>query len=380
MTHADFSDNRLNTLLGIDLPIIQAPMTGATSPEMIIAVADAGGLGSLACAALDAAEIRDQVARIRHRTPGPINLNFFCHDQMELDPLSDARWRGQMRPYHQKLGLSAVSPTDGPAVRPFEETSCTLVEALRPDVVSFHFGLPDPQLMTRVKATGAKVIATATTVPEAIWLEARGCDAVIAQGLEAGGHRGMFLDSNIATQVGTFALVPQVVDAVAVPVIAAGGISDPRGVAAAMMLGASGVQVGTAYLFCPEARIAPIHRDALRHAATHQTALTNVFTGHPARSIVNRAVRELGPISRFAPPFPHAASAMSSLRCGLEKSGSSDFSPLWSGQAAPLAKVMGAGELTRHLFDAIPAARQVPQPVNADTGGLNGWREAGLRP
>lgn len=375
MRYSDFSDNRLTTLLGIDLPIIQAPMTGATSSEMIIAVVTAGGLGSLACASLDDDEIGEQVARIRRRTRGPINFNFFCHDQLELDPLSDARWRGQMRPYHQELGLSAIAPVNGSTMRAFDNASCALVEALRPEVVSFHFGLPDIPLMDRVRATGAKIIATATTVAEAIWLEARGCDAIIAQGLEAGGHRGMFLDSNIATQVGTFALVPQVADAVSVPVIAAGGISDPRGVAAAMMLGASGVQVGTAYLFCPEARIAPIHRDALRNAATSQTVLTNVFTGHPARSIVNRAVRELGPISRFAPPFPHAAAAMSSLRGGLEKSGCSDFSPLWSGQAAPLARVMGAGELTRYLFDAMPAARHMAQPVDTSAGDRNGLRE-----
>ncbi len=288
-------------------------MTGVASCDMVVAVSQAGGLGSLACSNLDDDEIRTQVETIRRRTSGPINLNFFCHDKAELDPLSDARWRGQMRPYHQELGLSAVPPAGQPPLRSFDRSACALVEALRPEVVSFHFGLPEPYLLDRAKATGARILATATTVAEAVWLEAYGCDAVIAQGLEAGGHRGMFLDSNISTQVGTFALVPQVVDAVAIPVIAAGGISDPRGVAAAFALGASGAQVGTAYLFCPGARISAIHREALRNGATNQNALTNIFTGRPARSIVNRAVRELVPISRFPAPFSHGREALRSL-------------------------------------------------------------------
>ena len=377
MRHSNPSENHLNELLGTDLPIVQAPMTGFVSPEMVIAVSLAGGLGSLGCAALDDQQVRDQVATIRRRTSGPINLNFFCHDHTELDPLSDARWRGQMRPYHQELGLSPVPPAGGPCLRSFDESSCALIEALRPEVVSFHFGLPEAQLLGRVKATGARILATATTVAEAIWLEAHGCDAVIAQGLEAGGHRGMFLDTNIATQTGTFALVPQVVDAVAIPVIAAGGISDPRGVAAAFMLGASGVQVGTAYLFCPEARISPIHRNALHNARDAETAVTNVFTGRPARSIVNRAVRELGPISRLAPPFPHAAEALASLRGGLEKTGSSDFSPLWSGQSAPLARTMGAGELTEYLGESVPAAKPLSRLAVARIADHNARREAG---
>lgn len=352
-------------------------MTGFVSPEMVVAVSQAGGLGSLACAALDDQQIRDQVTTIRRRTSGPINLNFFCHEQTELDPLSDARWRGQMRPYHQELGLSPVPPAEGPCLRTFDASTCALIEALRPEVVSFHFGLPEARLVDRVKATGAKILSSATTVAEAIWLEAHGCDAVIAQGLEAGGHRGMFLDTNIATQVGTFALVPQVVDAVGIPVIAAGGISDPRGVAAAFMLGASGVQVGTAYLFCPEARISPLHRDALQHAGDAATALTNVFTGRPARGIVNRAMRELGPISRLAPPFPHAAVALASLRGGLEKAGSPDFSPLWSGQSAALARTMGAGELTRHLFEPMPTAEPFPRLAVAGIAEPDALRQAG---
>jgi nitronate monooxygenase len=226
---------------------------------------------------------------------------------------------------------------------------CDLVVEFRPQVVSFHFGLPTKDLLARVKATGAKVLSSATTVDEARWLEGEGCDAIIAQGYEAGGHRGMFLDDDISTQVGTMALVPQVVDAVKVPVVAAGGIADARGIVAALALGASAVQIGTAYLFCPEAKVGPAHLRALRNAKDNQTALTNVFTGRPARAIVNRIVQEVGPISDLAPEFPLAAGAVAPLRSRCEAAGSDDFVPLWSGQAARLVKVLPAGELTKRL-------------------------------
>ena len=229
---------------------------------------------------------------------------------------------------------------------------CEVVEELRPDVVSFHFGLPDGELLARVVATGARVLSSATTVDEARWLADRGCDAVIAQGAEAGGHRAMFLAAgldDVATQLGTVALVPQVVDAVDVPVIAAGGISDARGIAAAFVLGASGVQIGTAYLLCPEAQVSPLHATALRSPAASQTALTNVFTGRPARSIVTRLMREVGPLSPSAPPFPLAAGALLALRSAAEPAGDTSFTSLWSGQAAGLARELPAGELTRTL-------------------------------
>ena len=226
---------------------------------------------------------------------------------------------------------------------------CDLVIDFRPEVVSFHFGLPDRDLLTRVKATGAKVLSSATSVDEARWLEAEGCDAVIAQGFEAGGHRGMFLTDDISTQVGTMALVPQVVDAVQVPVIAAGGIADARGVVAALALGASAVQIGTAYLFCPEAKVAAVHRRALECSKDNGTVITNVFTGRPARGILNRLVREVGPVSDLAPEFPLAGGAVAPLRASSEATGSGDFVPLWSGQAARLSRELPAGELTRQL-------------------------------
>jgi nitronate monooxygenase len=205
-----------------------------------------------------------------------------------------------------------------------------------------------------VKATGAAILASATTVAEARWLEARGADAIIAQGLEAGGHRGIFLSADLTTQVGTMSLVPQVARAVKIPVIAAGGIADARGVAAAMTLGAAGVQVGTAYLLTPEAATSTLHRAAIKSDAAHHTTLTNLFTGRPARGIVNRVIKELGPIAP-APEFPLAVAGLAPLRAAAESRGSSDFSPLWAGQNAPSCKETSAAELTRELASAFTA-------------------------
>jgi nitronate monooxygenase len=188
-------------------------------------------------------------------------------------------------------------------------------------------------------------------VDEARWLEAHGADAIIAQGLEAGGHRGHFLSDDLAAQLGTMALVPQVVSAVRVPVIATGGIADARGVAAAMALGASAVQVGTAYLLCPEATTSAVHRAALASADARVTDVTNLFSGRPARGIVNRLMRELGPMSPLAPAFPLAASAVAPLRARAERGGRGDFSPLWSGQNASGCRELPAGEVTRALAE-----------------------------
>jgi nitronate monooxygenase len=224
-----------------------------------------------------------------------------------------------------------------------------VLSEFQPPVVSFHFGLPAPDLLARVKGWGAKVLASATTVAEARWLEAHGVDAIIAPGLEAGGHRGMFLSDDLTTQVGALALIPQIVRAVQVPVIAAGGITDARGVAAVLSLGAAGAQVGTAYLLCPEATTSAIHRAALKSDGAVHTAVTNVFSGRPARGIVNRIVRELGPITAAAPPFPLAAAALTPLRARAEAQANGDFSPLWSGQNARGCREIPAAELTREL-------------------------------
>jgi nitronate monooxygenase len=333
---------------GVAHPIIQAPMAGAHGVELAIAAAGAGALGSLPCAMLSPEQIRAQIAEFRAAAARPVNVNFFCHATPTEDPTAQARWRARLAPYYRALGVEAATAS-GPTRRPFDATSCALVEELRPEVVSFHFGLPAAPLVARVKATGALVIASATTVEEARWLEAHGCDAVIAQGLEAGGHRGMFLTRRHDQQVGTFALVPQIVDAVKLPVIAAGGIADVRGVAAAFALGASAVQVGTAFLRCPEATISSAHRAALASARDDATTLTNLFSGGLARGIENRVMRELGPICADAPPFPDAGPAIAPLRAAAEQTGSGDFSPLWSGQAAALAREVSARELVRLL-------------------------------
>ena len=341
-------DRRFIDLVGIDVAIIQAPMAGAVSAEMVIAVSEAGGLGSLPCAMLGPEQIRAEYGIVRQRTSRPVNLNFFCHAPPHEDPARETAWRRRLRAYYAELGLDAEQ-TAGSGRASFDEARCDVVAELAPAVVSFHFGLPEPRLLDRVKAAGAKVLSSATTVEEARQLEAAGCDAVIAQGYEAGGHRGMFLTDDLMTQTGTLALVPQVADAVSVPVIAAGGIADARGIAAALALGAAAVQIGTAYLFCPEARVSPVHRAALASPRAARTALTNVFTGRPARGIVNRIVREVGPLAEDAPEFPLAAGAIAPLRAKSEALGSEDFVPLWAGQAAPLGRAMPAGELTRTL-------------------------------
>jgi nitronate monooxygenase len=340
-------DRRLLDLFGIEHPIVQAPMAGAQGSALAIAVSGAGGLGSLPCALLSTEQLRNELQIIRQRTDKPFNLNFFCHEKPKADPAREAKWVDRLAPYRSELGVEKATVSGGRA--PFGEEACALVEEFKPRVVSFHFGLPNDALLRRVKAADVVVIASATTVAEARWLEDRGVDAIIAQGAEAGGHRGMFLSDDIASQPGTFALVPQVVDAVRVPVIAAGGIGDARGIVAALALGAAGVQIGTAYLLTPESTISQIHRAALKAARDDETVLTNVFTGRPARGIVNRAIRALGPMSVEAPAFPNAANAMVPLRAKAEADGSGAFTPLWSGQAPGFARETPAGDLTLDL-------------------------------
>jgi nitronate monooxygenase len=341
-------DTRLLELFQIELPIVLAPMAGAMDWELAAAAAEAGALGSLPCAMLNADQIRDQVAKIRARTKKPISLGFFCHTPPTLNNARESRWRERLAPYYRELGIDPAASVPSSNRTAFDTQMCDVVEEIAPEAVSFHFGLPEPKLLQRVK-TRIKVMSSATTAAEARWLEARGVDAIIAQGNEAGGHRGLFLGDDIATQAGTFALVPQVVDAVKVPVIAAGGITDARGIAAAFALGAAGVQIGTAYLWCPEAKISAPHRAALESAADDGTALTNLMTGRPARGIINRVMREIGPVSDVAPEFPLAAGALAPLRAKAEAQGSGDFSPMWAGQAAALGRAMPAGELTKAL-------------------------------
>ena len=336
-------------LLGIELPIIQAPMAGVQGSALAAAVSGAGGLGSLPCAMLSIDALRAELAAIRSETDKPFNVNFFSHTPPEPDAAREQAWRTALGSYYREHGIDADMIAEGPGRAPFSAEAADVLEEFRPAIVSFHFGLPSKQLVERVKSWGTRILSTATTVEEAVWLESHGVDAVIAQGLEAGGHRGLFLSQDLTTQAGTFALLPQVIDAVKCPVIAAGGIADARGVAAVLAMGAVAAQVGTAYLLCPEAATRDVHRTALKSDAAHHTALTNLFSGGPARSIVNRIMRELGPISRLAPEFPLATSAIAPLRAKAEAQGSGDFSPLWCGQNPSGCREVPAGELTRNL-------------------------------
>ena len=338
----------LTDVLGTELPIVQAPMAGAQGSAMAIAVSNAGGLGSLPCAMLDLDAIHRELTTVRAGTSKPFNVNFFCHPPPQIDDAREAAWRRALAPYFDELGVDPSSISTATR-RPFTDDAAGILEKFEPPIVSFHFGLPSRELLARVRRWGAKVLASATTVDEARWLEAHGVDVVIAQGVEAGGHRGMFLTTDVTTQVGTFALVPQIVRAVSVPVIAAGGIADAAGVRAALHLGAAGVQVGTSYLLCPEATISPVHRTALASDASRHTALTNVFTGRAARGIVNRLMRERGPMSDLAPAFPLAASAILPLRTAAESRGTADFSSLWAGQNTSGCSNQPAAEVTRQL-------------------------------
>jgi len=347
----------LQELFGIELPILQAPMAGVQGSALAVAVSNAGGLGSLPCAMLSLDAMRNELAAIRARTSRPFNVNFFCHTPPTVSAEREAGWRAALSPYYEELGIDPGSFSPGAGRAPFNAEAADVLDEFKPAVLSFHFGLPAAGLLARVRSWGSKIISSATTVDEARWLEAQGVDAVIAQGLEAGGHRGIFLSDDLTTQVGTFALLPQIVRAVKVPVIAAGGIADAKGVAAALELGAAGVQVGTAYLLCPEAATSAVHRAALKSEAARHTALTNIFSGRPARGIVNRIVRELGPISTAAPAFPLAASAMAPLRAKAEAQGTGDFSPLWSGQNASGCKEIPAADLTRELAGDLAARR-----------------------
>lgn len=351
-----WSDRRLLDLFGIDHPIVQAPMAGFTSPAMTVAVSEAGGLGSIAGALATPDSLRSELQIVRQGTGRPYSVNFFTHLHPEPDAAREKKWRDRLAPYYREFGLAPDAGMGGPMRAPFDAALCDVLLELKPKVASFHFGLPDASLLKRLKAEKIVVVSSATTVEEARWLEAAGVDVVIAQGAEAGGHRGMFLTDDIARQAGTMALVPQVVDAVKIPVIAAGGIGDGRGIAAALALGAAGVQMGTAFLLTPEARTSPLHRAALKQASDNSTTLTNLFTGRPARAIVNRYIREVGPINADAPAFPLAAGAAQPLRAAAEAKGSADFLPLWSGQAPSLAREMPAGALIAALVSETEAA------------------------
>ena len=347
-TVTPWPDRRLLDLLGIAHPIVLAPMAGLGTPELAASVSNSGGLGSLGCAVLPPPAVVAAISHLRALTDGPINVNFFCHDAPVADRRREAAWRARLAPYYREFGISSDAAASPVGLAPFGPEMCEVIEQSRPDVVSFHFGLPEMSLLRRVKAAGCRVLSSATTVDEACWLEAKGVDAVIAQGNEAGGHRATFLD-NDATQPDTLALLSAVVDAVQVPVIAAGGIGDERGITAALALGAAGVQLGTAFLLCPEAATPPLYRAVLRSAGP--TVVTDVFTGRPARAVANRLTREVGPFSGV-PAFPLAMPALAPLRAEAERQGRIDFSAFWTGEATSLAREMSASALMQLLAEA----------------------------
>jgi nitronate monooxygenase len=329
----------LKRLLNIDLPIIQAPMAGVQDSALAAAVSNAGGLGMLPCAMLDLQQCRQELQKLQEATDRPFGVNFFAHVATQPDALSAEHWRALFAPYYQEFEVPVPDLPVKAARMPFDANMAELVEQFRPAVVSFHFGLPAPDLLALVRQTGAVILSSATTVQEAMWLEQHGVDAIIVQGVEAGGHRGMFLSDDIGTQIGTLPLLNQVVAAVRVPVIAAGGIASAEAVRAVLSMGAVAAQVGTAYLLCHEAKTSAVHRRALSSGHARHTVLTNIFTGRPARGIVNRMIRE----------FPHATFASSALRTRAESLGCEDFTPLWSGQDPSGCQEVSAAQLTRGL-------------------------------
>jgi len=339
----------LTHLLNIDLPIIQAPMAGSQGSALAIAVCNSGALGSLPCAMLSLEALRAELGALRAQTDKPYNVNFFCHTSPVPDAAIEARWRASLAPYYEEFGIDANNIVAGPARMPFDHAAAELLSEFKPKVISFHFGLPSNELLAQARSWGAKILSSATTVAEALWLEQHGVDMVIAQGYEAGGHRGMFLSDDLNTQLSTLALLPQVVRAIRVPVIAAGGIADAAGVAAVMQLGAAGAQLGTAYLLCNEATTSAVHRAALQSEAAACTAVTNLFTGRPARGIVNRFMREQGPMNSHVPAFPLAAAAVTPIRAKAEAKGSGEFSPLWAGQNVSGCRKVSARDITLGL-------------------------------
>lgn len=336
--------------LGCKYPIVQAPMAGVQDSRLAIAVCQTGGIGSLPCAMLNLAQIESQITAIRDQTEGVFNVNFFAHQSVDYTPQMQEKWFNAMQPYYTEFGLAQVDIMTTGGRQPFNRETAELIADLKLPIVSFHFGLPEPELLALVKSSGAKIWSSATTIAEAKWLELQGVDAVIAQGLEAGGHRGMFLSPDITLQMGTFSLLPHIVKAVKVPVIGAGGISDGTTANAAFDMGASMVQVGTAFLLAEEADTKPFHRQALQSERVLHTTLTNLFSGGLARGIVNRFIAEMGYIHADAPPFPHASFVTNPVKNAAETQNNDDFSALWAGQNASLAKAGTAKQIIENLM------------------------------
>jgi nitronate monooxygenase len=339
----------IRRLLAIELPIVQAPMAGVHDHVLSAAVCNAGGMGSLPCANYGPDAIERELEALHAKTSRPYQVNFFAHSVPLADHARESAWKERLHRYYDELGIDPGQAVDGGGRLPFSHEAADVLERFRPAAVSFHFGLPAEGLVARVRAMGSKILSTATTVEEARWLEARGVDAIVVQGSEAGGHRGMFLTEDVATQMPTADLLRGVLAAVRVPVIAAGGIADAEDVAWALRAGACAVQVGTAYLLSAEATTSPVHRAAIADRETRRTEITNIFTGRPARGIVNRLMRELGPLRSDVPAFPRAAAALAPLRAAAERIGRDDFSNMWAGEKAGRCRALPAAQITADL-------------------------------
>jgi nitronate monooxygenase len=355
-------NNALTDRLGIELPIIQAPMAGAATPALAAAVSNAGALGSLGFGTSSIAAIGEQIGAFANRSNRALNWNFFCHPEPTEIEARSAAMRKRLAPIFAERGLPPPAVPSAPFAS-FGIDHMALIESHRPRIVSFHYGLPTSDLLAAVKTTGAIVMCSATSVAEARLLAEGGADVIIAQGAEAGGHRGTFTGLALTRQAGTMALVPQIVDAVDRPVVAAGGITDGRGIAAALMLGASAVQMGTAFLFCPESQVSAAHRKALAQARDDATRLTRLLSGKPARSLINELMERLEDAEDQAAPFPTQTSLIAPLR---QEDG--QWSSLWAGQAAALGREMPAADLVKNLAEEVERLLRRKGTVGPPTG------------
>ncbi len=342
-------DTRLMDIFGIEYPIIQAPMAGASTPAMAAAAANNGCMGSLGCAMMKPDVYIDTFNKTRSLTNGALNMNFFCHVEPVEKPDRNERAFELLKPFYEEMGQDQMP--DAVATHfPFGDEIFEAVLQACPNVMSFHFGLPNQKYVDALKERGVKILCSATTAAEAREQEARGVDAVIAQGWEAGGHHGFYLEKQTAA-IGTFALVPQLVDAVDIPVIAAGGIADGRGIAAALALGASGVQIGTAFLTTEETGIPEVHKNSLLASDGSNTQLTRIFSGRPARGLQNRYMDEIKPFEDELPDFPLMNTLTGPLRKFSAENDKPDFVAQWSGQAVSLNRTGTTAELIQRLVE-----------------------------
>tara|TARA_B100000315_G_scaffold83135_1_gene76108 strand:- start:566 stop:1603 length:1038 start_codon:yes stop_codon:yes gene_type:complete len=338
-----------NSVLKTELAIIQAPMAGVQNAKLAVAVCEAGELGSLPCAMLSAELLKSELDYLSQHTDKPYNLNFFCHQTPDYTLAQQTAWHNLLTPYFDEFAVDVSQFTRNASRQPINQQIIDIIAPYAPAVVSFHFGLPSREIVSQIKAWGGTVLSSATTLDEARWLQTNGADAVIAQGIEAGGHRGHFLSMDLSLQPTTAQLVRECVE-LDIPVIAAGGICTAEDVAQYQALGVAAVQVGSAYLLCEEATTSALHREVLKTVAPDSTELTTLFSGRPARGISNRVMQELGAMPEQAPPFPYASIAMTALRAKAEAKGDSGFSPLWCGERFIVREGINAQQITELLM------------------------------